>query len=68
MPFINVKIAAPEPSEQQKEQIIAEITDVMVRVLGKKPERVMVMLETLPATDIGVGGESVANIAKKAAK
>lgn len=68
MPYINIKIAAPEPSVEQKEQIIAEVTNTMVKVLGKNPERVMVMIETLPATDIGVGGDSVANIAKKASK
>ncbi|AQW86712.1 4-oxalocrotonate tautomerase family enzyme [Campylobacter pinnipediorum subsp. caledonicus] len=62
MPFINIKMAGPEPTSEQKEQIIQEVTDTMVRVLGKNKERVMVMLETLKDDDIGVGGKSIKKI------
>ncbi|MFC2429426.1 MAG: 4-oxalocrotonate tautomerase family protein, partial [Campylobacter sp.] len=33
MPFVNIKVAAPEPTKEQKKQIIAEITDTLARVL-----------------------------------
>ncbi|AQW83590.1 tautomerase family protein [Campylobacter pinnipediorum] len=62
MPFINIKMAGPEPTREQKEQIIQEVTDTMFRVLGKNKERVMVMLETLKDDDIGVGGKSIKKI------
>ena len=53
MPFVNVKIADPEPSKEQKRQIIAEVTDTLARVLGKDPSAVLVMIETLKAENIG---------------
>lgn len=68
MPFINIKMAPPEATREQKEQIIAEITDTMVRVLGKNKDRVMIMLETLPAESIGVGGKSVQKIKEESQK
>jgi len=59
MPFVNIKIAEPEPSKEQKAQVIAEVTEVLVRVLGKDPAAVMVMIETLKLEDIGKGGKSI---------
>lgn len=65
MPYINIKMAGPEPTDEQKEQVIAEVTEVMERVLGKKKERVMVMIETLSPQSIGVGGKSVKKLASE---
>lgn len=65
MPYVNIKLAGPEPTDEQKEQVIAEITEVMERVLGKKKERVMVMIETLSPQSIGIGGKSVKTITKE---
>lgn len=65
MPYINIKMAGPEPTDEQKEQVIAEVTEVMERVLGKKKERVIVMIETLSPQSIGVGGKSVKKLARE---
>lgn len=59
MPFVNIKVAAPEPSKEQKSQIIAEVTDTLVRVLGKDPNSVLVMMESLNTDSIGKGGVSL---------
>ncbi len=59
MPFVNVKIADPEPSKEQKRQIIVEVTDTLARVLGKDPSAVLVMIETLKAENIGKSGKSL---------
>lgn len=68
MPYINVKLAGPEPTKEQKAEMIKQMTQTMVDVLGKNPQRVMVMIETLEPESIGVGGESVESIAKKVQK
>ncbi|MDO5046881.1 MAG: 4-oxalocrotonate tautomerase family protein [Campylobacter sp.] len=65
MPFVNVKVAAPEPSKEQKRQIIAEMTDTLVRVLGKDPAAVLVMIETLEAESIGKSGLSLEDLRSK---
>ncbi|MGP1485896.1 MAG: tautomerase family protein [Campylobacter sp.] len=59
MPFVNIKIADPQPSKEQKAQVIAEVTDTLVRVLGKDPSSILVMIETLSAENIGKNGQSL---------
>ncbi|MBR8463176.1 4-oxalocrotonate tautomerase family protein [Campylobacter sp. faydin G-24] len=65
MPFVNIKIAAPEPTKEQKGQIIAEVTDTLVRVLGKDPTSVLVMIETLDAESVGKNGVSLEELRSK---
>ncbi|QKG28500.1 tautomerase family protein [Campylobacter sp. RM16187] len=65
MPFVNIKVSAPEPSKEQKKQIIAEVTDTLVRVLGKDPAAVLVMIETLEVESIGKNGLSLEDLRSK---
>ena len=62
MPFVNIKLAAPEPTKEQKKQIIAEVTDTLACVLGKDPAAVLVMIETLGMDSIGKSGLSLEEI------
>ena len=62
MPFVNIKVAAPEPTKEQKKQIIAEITNTLARVLDKDPAAILVMIETLSMDSIGKSGLSLEEI------
>lgn len=62
MPFVNIKVAAPEPTKEQKKQIIVEITNTLARVLGKDPAAILVMIETLGMDSIGKSGLSLEEI------
>ena len=62
MPFVNIKLAAPEPTKEHNKQIIAEGTDTLARVLGKDPAAVLVMIETLGMDSIGKSGLSLEEI------
>ena len=62
MPFVNIKVAAPEPTKEQKKQIIAEITNTLARILGKDPAAILVMIETLSTDSIGKSGLSLEEI------
>ena len=62
MPFVNIKVATPEPTKEQKKQIIAEITDTLARVLGKDPAAILVMIETLGMDSIDKSGLSLEEI------
>ena len=62
MPFVNIKVAAPEPTKEQKKQIIAEITNTLARVLGKDPAAILVMIEMLGMDSIGKSGLSLEEI------
>jgi 4-oxalocrotonate tautomerase len=56
MPYINVKITEDPITPEQKEAVIAGITDVMVRVLGKNPETTFVVIDQVPTDNWGIGG------------
>ena len=60
MPMVNVKIAKDGATSEQKTQVIAEMTDVLVLVLGKNPATTIVILEEVDMDSWGIGGETVA--------
>ena len=62
MPFVNIKVAAPEPTKELKKHIIAEIADPLARVLDKDPAAILVMIETLGTDSIGKSGLSLEEI------
>ncbi|MBU1155912.1 MAG: 4-oxalocrotonate tautomerase family protein, partial [Proteobacteria bacterium] len=45
MPFVNVKVTKGPLTTEQKEQIIAGMTEVLYSVLNKKPETTYVVIE-----------------------
>ena len=68
MPLVTIKLAKPELSKEQKEQLIADITDLLATKYGKARERIVVSLESIEPSDIGFGGVSVENLKKNAQK
>ena len=68
MPFVSVRLAGAVTKEQ-KQRVIEEMTDVLVRVLDKNPATTMVVIEELDTDNWGIGGETVTvRRAKAAAK
>lgn len=68
MPLVNIKLAKPELSKEQKEQLIADITELLATKYGKARERIVVCLESIEPSDIGFGGISVEKIKNNAKK
>ena len=68
MPLVTIKLAKPELSKVQKEQLIADITELLATKYGKAKERIVVSLESIEPSDIGFGGVSVEQIKKQSAK
>ncbi len=68
MPYVNIKVTGGDqaPTEAQKAQLIQETTDMLVRVLGKNPQTTVVIIEEIPTTDWGIGGQTVAERLKRA--
>lgn len=56
MPYINLRVAG-ELSREQKQQIVAEFTETMVRVANKPAEYVIVTIDESPLADWGWGGQ-----------
>jgi 4-oxalocrotonate tautomerase len=58
MPFVNVRITRDGVTREQKATVIAEITDTLQRVLGKKPELTHVVIDEIDTDNWGYAGET----------
>jgi 4-oxalocrotonate tautomerase len=56
MPYINVRITKDGATSEQKAQIVAEITDTLKRVLGKKPEHTHIIIDEIDPENWGFAG------------
>ncbi len=57
MPMVNVKITKEGATDAQKKQVMAEMTDVLVRVLGKNPETTIVIIDEVDTQNWSIGGD-----------
>jgi 4-oxalocrotonate tautomerase family enzyme len=55
MPYVNVQITKGATREQ-KSTIVREITDTLVRTLGKKPEHIHIVIQNVELEDWGYRG------------
>ncbi len=55
MPFVDVKITKGATKEQ-KAELIKDITESLVRVLGKKPEHTHIVIQEIELHDWGFAG------------
>ena len=56
MPYINIQITREGVTRAQKAQLIAGVTDLMVRVLDKNPATTHVVITEVELDNWGVGG------------
>ena len=56
MPYINIKITREGATKEQKAELIARVTDLMVRVLDKSPATTFVVIDEVELADWGIGG------------
>ncbi len=55
MPYINLQITKPATREQ-KETIVREFTETLVRVLGRKPEHTHIVIQEIEDQNWGFSG------------
>ena len=61
MPYVNLKITREGATAAQKAELIAGVTDLLVRVLDKSPATTFVVIDEVETEDWGVGGLPVLN-------
>ena len=66
MPFVSVRITRDGVTREQKAQVIAEITETLERVLGKKPELTHIVIEEIDTDNWGHAGETTTVIRTRA--
>ncbi len=69
MPIVTVQLARRDPSTppEQKAELIAGVTAVLVQTLGKRPGDVVVLIEELDPDDWGQGGETATELRRRRA-
>lgn len=55
MPYVNIQITTGATREQ-KAELVKDVTDSLVRVLGKKPEHIHVVIQEINEEDWGYAG------------
>lgn len=68
MPYVNVRITRTGVTKAQKAQIIAEITDTLVRVLNKRPEHTHVIIDEVDLDNWGYAGQLTSDLIVSATK
>ncbi len=56
MPVVTVRITRDGVTADQKRQVVAEITQALQRVLGKRPEHTHVIIEVVDPENWGFAG------------
>ena len=56
MPYVNVQITAGATREQ-KSRLVADITNSLASVLGKKPEHTHIVIQEIQEADWGYAGQ-----------
>ena len=56
MPYVNIQITKGA-TRAQKAELVEDVTDSLVRVLGKKPEHIHIVIQEIAEEDWGFAGE-----------
>jgi len=65
MPYVNIRIT-PGATEEQKAELIAGTTELLVKVLNKNPAATFVVIDEVPIENWGSGGISIAERNRRA--
>jgi 4-oxalocrotonate tautomerase len=55
MPYINIQMTTGS-TRTQKAQLVKEVTDSLVRILGKNPEHIHIVIQEIAEEDWGFAG------------
>ncbi|MDO9174873.1 MAG: 4-oxalocrotonate tautomerase family protein [Actinomycetota bacterium] len=56
MPYVNIKVTREGVTRQQKDALIAGVTQLLVDVLDKNPATTFVVIDEVELEDWGIGG------------
>lgn len=67
MPYVNIRITREGASAAQKLELIAGVTDLLQRVLGKDPQSTFVVIDEVDTDNWGRGGENMTTVRQREA-
>lgn len=66
MPYVHIQVTREGVTKTQKAALIAQTTDMLMRVLNKDPATTFVVIEEVDTDNWGVAGESVTHMRQRA--
>ncbi|ALH82969.1 tautomerase family protein [Sphingopyxis macrogoltabida] len=67
MPYVNIRITRERATAEQKRELIAGVTDLLQRTLGKNPATTVVTIDEIDVDNWGIGGLPVLDYRAQAA-
>ncbi len=67
MPYIRIEVTREGVTLAQKQRLIAEATQMMVRVLNKDPAATFVVIDEIDTDNWGVAGQTVTELRRELA-
>ena len=67
MPYVNIKITREGATPAQKAELMAGVTDLLVRVLNKNPATTFVVIDEVDTDNWGIAGQPVTELRRQAA-
>lgn len=65
MPYVKIEITREGVRREQKQILIKEITDLLIRVLNKDPQLIHVVIQEIDMDDWGFAGNQVSELRKR---
>jgi 4-oxalocrotonate tautomerase len=65
MPYVNIKITDENVTPQQKSELIAGVTQLLVDILNKNPATTVVVIDEVNTDNWGIGGKVVTDLRKQ---
>lgn len=65
MPYVNIKITDEGVTAEQKQQLIAGTTELLVKVLNKDPATTFVVIDEVATDNWGIGYQSVTELRRR---
>jgi 4-oxalocrotonate tautomerase len=59
MPYVRIEITDEAVADDEKSELIAGVTELLQRVLGKDPATTFVVIDEVPLANWGIGGVPV---------
>ena len=59
MPYVRIEITDEGVADEAKAEVIAGVTDLLQRALGKDPATTFVVIDEVPLANWGIGGVPV---------
>ena len=65
MPYIKIEVTREGVTKEQKQALIAGVTNLVTEILDKDPKQTHVVIQEIELDDWGYAGEQVSELRKK---